>query len=98
MFFGTNFRMENLDIKRLSSQAKVLGTIIAISGAFVMTLYKGQLIQMFSSASNLPHTQLASQQSNWILGGIFLAITCICSSMWNILQVKTSFMLKSNIC
>ncbi|KAL1833064.1 hypothetical protein ACET3Z_002715 [Daucus carota] len=83
------FRMETLDVRRLTSQAKVLGTIIAISGAFVMTLYKGRLIQLFSSASNLPHIQLMSQQSNWILGGICLAITCICSSMWNILQTAT---------
>lgn len=85
-FLAVTFRMESLDIRRLNSQAKVLGTIIAISGAFVMTLYKGPLIHMFSSASNLPHIQLMSPQSNWILGGIFLAITCICSSMWNILQ------------
>lgn len=90
--FAVIFRMESLDIRKLSSQAKILGTIIAISGAFVMTLYKGQVIHIVTSPSNLPQHQLLSlytRQSNWVLGGICLAITCICSSLWNILQTAT---------
>lgn len=78
-------------MRKVSTQAKVLGTIVAIAGAFVMTLYKGQVIHIPTSASNLPQTNLlslSSRQSNWVLGGICIAVASICSSLWNILQVS----------
>ncbi|PWA68121.1 WAT1-related protein [Artemisia annua] len=47
-----NHRMEKLDLKSSSSQVKSLGTstTIAISGAFLLTLYKGP--QIFQNISN----------------------------------------------
>jgi hypothetical protein len=33
--------MEKLEISRLGSQAKILGTIVAFGGATLMTLYRG---------------------------------------------------------
>ncbi|KAJ7953658.1 WAT1-related protein [Quillaja saponaria] len=57
------FRMEKLDFKRQSSQAKSFGTVISIVGALVVTLCKGTTL-------NGP---LHSQQSDWVIGGILLA-------------------------
>ncbi|CAK9162823.1 unnamed protein product [Ilex paraguariensis] len=85
--FAIICRMEKLDLRRSSSQAKSLGTIVAISGAFVMTLYEGPPILMLTSQTNLPQQLLLLRQSNWALGGLFLAITCICSSIWNVFQL-----------
>ncbi|KAM5566719.1 WAT1-related protein [Rosa sericea] len=82
------FRMENVYWRRLRgfyhSQAKVLGTIVSITGAFVVTLYKGPPIILLSA----PDEFLSSppQHSNWILGGLFLAADSFTSSLWYILQ------------
>lgn len=78
--------MEKLDLRRSSCQAKVLGTIVSVSGAFVIILYKGSVI--FSS-SNTPDQNLMmiSQQSKWVYGGLMLAMGCILTATWSILQV-----------
>ncbi|XP_021717045.1 WAT1-related protein At5g40240-like [Chenopodium quinoa] len=80
-------RMEKLDLRNLSSQAKCLGTIVAISGAMVVTLYKGPpLITQTPDASN----KLLAMPVNWTLGGLLLAITSLLSSTGNILQTATA--------
>uniref|UniRef100_A0A5B7BH56 WAT1-related protein n=1 Tax=Davidia involucrata TaxID=16924 RepID=A0A5B7BH56_DAVIN len=83
-------RMEKLDLQRSSSQAKALGTMVAISGAFMITLYKGPPILMGASPSNSPHPLLLSQQSNWVLGGLLIAMTCFASSIWIIFLVNST--------
>ncbi|XP_040371459.1 WAT1-related protein At5g40230 isoform X1 [Rosa chinensis] len=79
------FRMEKLDLRRSSGRAKVLGTIVSVSGAFIVILYKGSVI---FSPSNSPHKNftITSQQTKWILGGLMLAVACLLAAIWNILQ------------
>ncbi|KAK9684133.1 hypothetical protein RND81_10G188600 [Saponaria officinalis] len=80
--------MEKLDIRYYSSQAKCLGTIIAISGAMVVTLYKGPaLISLKPCAS---YNKLFAQSSNWALGGLLLVVTSLLSATGNILQTATA--------
>ncbi|MBA0653527.1 hypothetical protein Goklo_020692 [Gossypium klotzschianum] len=50
---GVIFRMEKLELKSSKSQIKVLGTLVSISGALVMTLYKGGLFITTASLSLL---------------------------------------------
>ncbi|KAL5796922.1 hypothetical protein ACOSQ2_001742 [Xanthoceras sorbifolium] len=84
------FRMEKLDIRRSSSQAKSLGAIIAVTGAFIVTLYKGPPLLMISSTSySAPHQLLLSQGLEWIIGGLLLALTCLGSAIWNVVQAAT---------
>ncbi|KAK2994098.1 hypothetical protein RJ640_024362 [Escallonia rubra] len=85
---GPTLRMEKLNLRRSPSQAKSMGTILAILGAFVMTLYKGPPVRIFMHL-NSPNQLVLLQQSNWALGGIFLAITCVCSAAWSIFQTAT---------
>ncbi|KAK9277489.1 hypothetical protein L1049_007033 [Liquidambar formosana] len=67
-------RMEKLDMRFKSSQAKSIGTIISIAGALIVTLYKGPPIIIFaSSPSNLLNELLVATQSNWAIGGFLLA-------------------------
>ncbi|GJY75383.1 WAT1-related protein isoform X1 [Tanacetum coccineum] len=81
-------KMEKLDLKSSSSRAKSLGTIIAISGAFLLTFYKGpEIFQRASSDSS--DMILMSQPSYWVLGGLILVTTGIISSTWNVLQTAT---------
>ncbi|KAA8548060.1 hypothetical protein F0562_004679 [Nyssa sinensis] len=81
------FRMEKIDIRSSSSIAKSVGTIVAVSGAFIVTLYKGPPIGFETTRSSLLHHQLLlSPQSKWVLGGFFLALSYLFNATWSILQ------------
>ncbi|KAJ8567003.1 hypothetical protein K7X08_019211 [Anisodus acutangulus] len=83
------FRMEKIQLKRSNTRAKVLGTVVSIAGAFVVTLYKGPKILVpttTTSTPNLLHQPLGSSQSNWMLGGLFLTTEYFLVPMWYIVQ------------
>ncbi|CAL1391924.1 unnamed protein product [Linum trigynum] len=80
------FRMEKVVLRRRSHQAKVLGTIVSIAGAFVVTLYKGAPMFIAASSSSLSLAQLyqsleSSPAQYWVLGGIFLTCEYIMFSL-----------------
>ena len=85
-------RLEKLNIRSSSTQVKVMGTLVCISGALVATLYKGPQIWTPSSlrldlfAQSPP---ILAKRKNKLLGGVFLFTSGICVSFWNILQVKS---------
>ncbi|XP_076928567.1 WAT1-related protein At5g40240-like [Bidens hawaiensis] len=57
------FRMERLNFRSYTSQAKIVGTVVSISGALVATLYDGTSVTLSTDSSTL----------YWIIGGILLA-------------------------
>ncbi|KAF8105709.1 hypothetical protein N665_0157s0273 [Sinapis alba] len=80
------FRQETLNIKRNIGRAKVLGTMICICGALVLTLYKGtaltqQNAQMETQTSN-------SSPTKWAMGSVMLIISILVWSSWFIIQAK----------
>ncbi|XP_057948962.1 WAT1-related protein At3g28050-like [Malania oleifera] len=79
------FRMEKLEWRSSSSLAKFIGTLASVSGAFIVTLYKGPPILRTSLHLNLP-LQLYSQQSNWVIGGLLLTADCVMASAFLIVQ------------
>lgn len=90
MIFFFLIRMEKLDIRSLSSQAKSIGTIITVTGAFVVTLYKGPVLLSDNTSGNPIHLNLLlsmSKQSKWIFGGLFLALGYLFVATWSVLQV-----------
>ncbi|KAF8399294.1 hypothetical protein HHK36_015159 [Tetracentron sinense] len=87
-FSSLTQRMEKLDLRNSSSQAKSMGTIVSISGAFIVTLYKGPPILLTPSASNSNQQLLLSQQSNWVIGGIFLATEYFLYPVWYVFQAS----------
>ncbi|KAL1215341.1 WAT1-related protein [Cardamine amara subsp. amara] len=85
-----------LDWRNTSTRAKVMGTIISISGAFVEELYKGPFIRPASSSS--PNRLLKSipkllvyynLPDNWFLGCVFLAAAVFSVSLFNVIQTGT---------
>ncbi|ESQ46983.1 hypothetical protein EUTSA_v10027820mg [Eutrema salsugineum] len=74
------FRMEQVMLRSSATQAKIIGTIVSISGALVVVLYKGPKL-LVSAAS------FTSFESSWIIGGLFLASQYLLLSVWYILQV-----------
>ncbi|KAL3654107.1 hypothetical protein CASFOL_003788 [Castilleja foliolosa] len=80
------FRMEQVDFRSLSTIAKSLGTIVSISGAFIVTFYKGPAI-LNSPLTNGSFSQLyLPVTQNWILGGFLLACASFMTASWCILQ------------
>lgn len=78
------FRMEKLDWKTASTRAKSVGTVVSISGAFIVTFYKGpELINVANHLSNAISSQLS-----WILGGISFAAESLAMSLFYILQAE----------
>ncbi|KAF5186409.1 Wat1-related protein, partial [Thalictrum thalictroides] len=69
--------MEKLDLRTRSSQAKTLGTIVSITGAIIVTLYKGQAIHQLV---------LPSPKSTWVIGGLLLTADWLLISVRNIVQ------------
>ena len=79
--------MEDFDFGSSSGVAKLLGALVSVLGAFIIALYKGKQILMTSSPSEFPDRLLYSQQSNWALGGLLLAICYILAATRIIFEV-----------
>ncbi|KAG5002196.1 hypothetical protein JHK87_023268 [Glycine soja] len=71
------FRMEKVALRSPSTMAKILGSLVSISGALIVVLYKGPIILSTSSPQPSPTTDSpmdSTSQTNWVLGGSLLAI------------------------
>ncbi|XP_075646572.1 WAT1-related protein At5g07050-like isoform X2 [Castanea sativa] len=81
-------RMEKLQISKRSSQAKILGTIVAFAGATLMILYKG--IALISLHNHYSHQSVHSSEvfldKDSIKGSLMLGVSYISLSAFFILQ------------
>ncbi|GFY88315.1 hypothetical protein Acr_06g0002550 [Actinidia rufa] len=78
-------RMEKLDLKVWSSQAKSIGTIVTVVGAYIVIFYQGPPIIFYQSFPNLD-ALILSPLSNWIIGGFLLATSSFLTSLLLIVQ------------
>ncbi|KAK6939406.1 EamA domain [Dillenia turbinata] len=87
-------RIEKVRLNRKDGLSKVMGTVLCVAGASVITLYKGPAI--YSPATPLQTTRESSQLwlsslgdakgKNWTLGCIYLVGHCLSWSGWLVLQ------------
>ncbi|PKA64359.1 WAT1-related protein [Apostasia shenzhenica] len=55
------FRLESLRIKSSSDKAKLLGTLIGVGGAMILTFFKGKELNLSTSINLLkPHSSSAA--------------------------------------
>ncbi|XVE60350.1 hypothetical protein DITRI_Ditri05aG0121900 [Diplodiscus trichospermus] len=67
------FRLEKVTVKKVRSLAKIIGTVIIVVGAMVMTLYKGPIIYFIKSGGATHHeTTSESKDKHWVIGTIIL--------------------------
>ncbi|KAM3732400.1 hypothetical protein ACB098_11G057800 [Castanea mollissima] len=85
------FRMEKLEISKRGSQAKILGTVFAFSGAALMTLYKGiTVISLHTQHSHQPVTQSKGfVDKDSVKGSLMLLTSYVSLSAFYILQTIT---------
>lgn len=84
--------MEKFNIKKVKCQAKVMGTLLTVAGAMLMTLYKGPTLINKQDASDDHHsiTNAKSYTSsrNWFIGSISLVIANLAWASLFLLQVR----------
>ncbi|PON47442.1 Plant-drug/metabolite exporter [Parasponia andersonii] len=85
------FRMESLDLRSSTTQAKIIGTIASISGALVAVLCKGPTI-LSSQSPKVSYHSLGTSQANWAIGGLLQAIAQLLSAASHILQAHILIM------
>ncbi|KAM5581581.1 WAT1-related protein [Rosa sericea] len=81
------FRLENVALKTRSTQAKIVGTIVSLAGAFVVTLYKGPRISLTGRTQSLLLNSTPSN-SNWVIGGLLITAEYILVTLWYIVLAQ----------
>ncbi|RZB63134.1 WAT1-related protein [Glycine soja] len=91
---------ERLNLKAAAGKAKVLGTLLGIGGAMLLTFIKGAEINIWPFHINLMHPhqhqngQVASLNAdsgnNKLLGAICSLASCFSFALWLIIQAKMS--------
>lgn len=82
--------MEKVNLKKARCVAKVVGTLVTVAGAMLMTLYKGRVVEMvWTKHMHLhgPHPADAAADKDWFTGSIFLIIATLAWASLFILQV-----------
>ncbi|XP_050385592.1 WAT1-related protein At2g39510 [Argentina anserina] len=84
------FRLEMVDIRKLHSQAKILGTIVTVGGAMLMTLVNGPMLTLPWTRSISQHQSTSSTASQHpIIGALMITAGCFCWASFIILQAIT---------
>ncbi|KAJ6920012.1 hypothetical protein NC651_013818 [Populus alba x Populus x berolinensis] len=84
------FRLERVRIKEIRSQAKVVGTLVTLGGALLMTVYKGPVIGLPWSQKTSQHgSTAASSDKHWVTGTLLILVGCVSWSAFYVLQMET---------
>ncbi|KAK3131400.1 hypothetical protein QOZ80_6AG0505890 [Eleusine coracana subsp. coracana] len=83
-------RSEALNLKSKTGMAKLVGTLVSLGGAMVLTLYKGVTLTHAAPPHQLQQHQAAAQEGSshakWTLGTLAILGNCVCLSCWFLLQ------------
>lgn len=87
-------RMEKLDVKKVRCQAKIVGTVVTVAGAMLMTLYKGPILEMVwtrhvhAHQANVP-AAIEPSNNDWFLGSLFIILATLAWASLFVLQAVT---------
>ncbi|KAJ4844433.1 hypothetical protein Tsubulata_045647 [Turnera subulata] len=86
---------ETVGIKRITGQAKVIGTLLCVGGAMFLTFYDGPIIHVGESKIHWKYgsnsgDHSSHNQSNSVLGSLIVIASTISWAVWYIIQAKVS--------
>lgn len=88
-------RVESLNLKsKAGSAAKIIGTLMSLGGALLLSLYKGVAVTTHHQQSTAAEAPAASSQvqvlssKSWMLGTVSLLANCLFFSLWLLLQSR----------
>ncbi|CAD6211573.1 unnamed protein product [Miscanthus lutarioriparius] len=87
-------RMEIVDVKTLRGLAKIAGTMVSLAGATTMSLYRGAAVKRLWRAPIHIHgtgggVDHVVAHESWVKGSLLALASCICWSIWIILQASS---------
>ncbi|XP_024959859.1 WAT1-related protein At1g68170-like [Cynara cardunculus var. scolymus] len=87
------FRMERLGWNTSHGAAKIMGTVLGVGGAMLLTFYKGADLNLWKTNVDLSHGQRhagggQNSSSNMGLGSILVIGSCTSYSIWLIIQAN----------
>ncbi|XP_063940574.1 WAT1-related protein At1g68170 [Daucus carota subsp. sativus] len=82
------FRLEKLNWEKASGKAKVMGTLLSLAGAMLLTLYKGPDLFSWNTHLNLVNhgENVVRTHPNMILGAFAALGSITCYALWTNLQ------------
>ncbi|KAL0862396.1 hypothetical protein Bca101_041514 [Brassica carinata] len=85
------FRLEKVNIRKIHSQAKILGTVVTVGGAMLMTVVKGPLIPLPWTHPSDDHQASSNLgvKPDLTKGALLIATGCICWAGFVNLQAIT---------
>ncbi|KAG6770121.1 hypothetical protein POTOM_025791 [Populus tomentosa] len=86
--FTAAIGMEKVNIRSLRSNAKIIGTVISVSGAMSMALLKGP--KLLNAGIVATKSSSGSSGETWLLGSLILFGNSCCWAIWTIMQVPIS--------
>ncbi|KAL3619293.1 hypothetical protein CASFOL_036863 [Castilleja foliolosa] len=83
-------RLERVNVRRLHSQAKIVGTLVTVGGAMIMTLVNGSVIGLPWTKTK-PGSQITDEKAHQdpVKGALMITAGCFCWSIFYILQATT---------
>ncbi|KAI3445455.1 hypothetical protein Pfo_002120 [Paulownia fortunei] len=89
------FGLEKLGLKSKAGQAKVLGTIICVGGALLLSFYHGSIMNIGESSVHWKYAEKTGTKSsinhvNLILGPFLLIVSAVSWAVWLIIQTRVS--------
>lgn len=85
-------RLEKLGLRSIAGQAKLIGTIVCVGGAMLLSLYRGPVVIgqfgfHWKYAESRTDKDVNSTHTNFLLGPFILIISSITYALWLIIQV-----------
>ncbi|KAL2524847.1 WAT1-related protein [Abeliophyllum distichum] len=83
------FGLETLNIKYSSGRAKVIGTLVCLGGAILLTVYRGMPLVHFSGSQHVTQSiklSLSKRRERWTIGSLAMFAGTLLWSSWFLLQ------------
>ncbi|PKI76095.1 hypothetical protein CRG98_003456 [Punica granatum] len=95
--FAVLFRQETLGLRTIAGQAKVVGTLVCVGGAMLLSFYHGPEIGVGNSAIHWKYAEKmtdnknnSANKVNFFLGPFLLLLSAAAWSLWFIIQARLS--------